>query len=64
MADDPWGAYCLDAVVVRFGTALEQAIEASSNGIKNESLAIGARMNTIARWLGVESQHRDPAKES
>lgn len=55
-------AYYFDSAVVRWGTAFDNALQAASQGAKDDKQAARRQHAVLRRWLGVQpGMYRDPA---
>ncbi len=48
---DGYVAYCFDRAVAAFGMAVEQDLDAASDGAKTAAAGNAARQRRLARWL-------------
>lgn len=55
---DAYGGWCLDGVVMHFGTQLEAALEGVSD--KNAKTAQKKRQRILEKWLDIPRKFRSP----
>lgn len=61
--EDEHTRWCFDRAVVRFGLALDADLEKAGAKAKTDREAVRRRQTALGKWLGVEKEYRDPAKE-